>query len=94
MQTIQFEYQVNNDVYENFLQSGQEIKDKVKEFLLFELNMFDDNSLTIGTEEAKRRVTEAVEEYHSGKGTYLSEDEYANRMDSFMEKLESKYGNN
>jgi len=87
MQTIQFEYQVNNDVYENFLQSGQEIKDKVKEFLLFELNMFEDNSLSIGTEEAKKRVADAVEHYREHPEDFVPYSKGMDKIDKWLESL-------
>ena len=84
---------IENDIYEDIKRGGIDIQKKFNEFLS-QFSFVDDGYPTIGTEEAKRRVANAVEEYHSGKGTYFSEDEYADRMGSFMEKLELKYGNN
>lgn len=93
MQTINLQFQVENDIYENFINNAQEIKEKIREFLFCELNKRDSYP-SIGTEEAKRRVAQAVEEYRGGTGIYLSEQEYTIRMDTFMEELELKYGNN
>ena len=84
MQTIQLEYQVDNHIYEEFLKNGSKIKDKVREFLIFELNMMDDGYPTIGTAEAKRRVAEAVEHYKRSPEDFVPYD------DGYWDDLDAK----
>ena len=60
MQTIKL--QLDDNVYEEIVQSGIDIKAKFKEFLM---DFVDDGYPAITTEEAKRRVGEAVEDYHT-----------------------------
>ncbi len=61
MHTIQL--QLDDNLYEEIAQSGIDIKEKFKEFLT---DFIDDGYPTITTQEAKRRVSEAVEEYRDG----------------------------
>ena len=84
---------IENDIYEEIKKGGIDIQKKFNEFLS-QFTFQDKDYPAIGTEEAKKRVAKAVEEYSSGEGRYFSQDEYKNRMNSFMEKLECKYGNN
>ena len=61
MQTIKL--QLDDKLYEKIVQNGIDIKEKFKEFLM---DYVDDDFPAITTEEAKRRVSEAVEEYRNG----------------------------
>jgi hypothetical protein len=60
MQTIKL--QLEDSVYQNFVKSGVDIQEKFKEFLA---EFIDDGYPAITTEEAKKRVSEAVEDYHT-----------------------------
>lgn len=91
MQTINLS--IDNDIYEDIKTAGIDIQKKFNEFLA-QFAFVDDGYPAIGTEEARRRVANAVNEYKMDKGTYFSEDEYVTKMSSIMEKLELKYGNN
>lgn len=89
MQTIKI--QLEDTMYQNIVQSGVDIQAKFREFLV---DFVDDGYPAITTEEAKKRVTQAVEEYKNGTGVYLSDEEYEIRMNNHMEKLKVKYANN
>lgn len=91
MQTIKLE--IENSIYEDIMDGGIDIQKKFNEFLK-QFAIIDDGYPAIGTDEAKRRVAEAVEEYRSGKGIYLNEDKYNSSMNRFMAKLEQKYADN
>ena len=58
MQTIKL--QLEDSLYENILNSGIDVQAKFKEFLF---DLVDDGYPSITTEEAKKRVSEAVEDY-------------------------------
>ena len=58
MHTIKL--QLDDNLYEDITQSGIDIKEKFKEFLM---DFVDDGYPSISTNEAKKRVSEAVEDY-------------------------------
>ncbi len=58
MHTIKL--QLDDNLYEDITQSGIDIKEKFKEFLV---DFVDDGYPSISTKEAKKRVSEAVEDY-------------------------------
>jgi hypothetical protein len=58
MHTIKL--QLDDNLYEDITQSGIDIKEKFKEFLM---DFIDDGYPSISTKEAKKRVSEAVEDY-------------------------------
>jgi len=58
MQTLKIELEDN--LYQNILQSGVDVQTKIKEFLF---DLVDDGYPIITTEEAKKRVTEAMDSY-------------------------------
>ncbi|MBD3842754.1 MAG: hypothetical protein IE909_12895 [Campylobacterales bacterium] len=60
MQTIKL--QLEDSLYENICKSGIDIQAKFKEFLS---DLVDDGYPYISTQEAKKRVSEAVEEYYA-----------------------------
>jgi len=84
MQTIKIE--LEDTLYENLVKQGIDIQSKIKDFILDQL---DDGYPAISFEEAKKRVSEAVEEYESGKGIYYeSNDEF---WDNIEKRLVEKY---
>ena len=89
MQTIKIE--LEDIMYKNIVHSGVDIQAKIKEFLV---EFVDDGYPAITTEEAKKRVSEAVEEYRSGTGTYMTESEYETHINNHLENLKVKYANN
>lgn len=60
MQTIKL--QLEDNLYKTILDSGIDIQTKFKEFLF---DLVDDGYLAISAEEAKERVSKAVEDYHT-----------------------------
>ena len=60
MHTIKL--QLDDNLYEEIAQSGIDIKEKFKEFLM---DFVDDGYPAISTEEAKKRVTNAVNRYRN-----------------------------
>jgi regulator of sirC expression with transglutaminase-like and TPR domain len=88
MQTLQF--QVQDDVYQDIMDRGIDIQSRFKEFLY---DLRDDGFPAISTEEAKKRVSDAVERYENGTGTYLNEEESEQRINQFLDNLDKKYAN-
>lgn len=60
MQTIKF--QLEDNLYKNVINSGIDVQAKFKEFLL---DLVDDGYPSISTEEAKNRVSKAVQDYYA-----------------------------
>jgi polyhydroxyalkanoate synthesis regulator phasin len=60
LQTIKL--QLEDNLYENILNSKIDVQAKFQEFLL---ELVDDGYLSISTEEAKKRVSDAVEDYYT-----------------------------
>jgi len=89
MQTLKIE--LEDSVYQNIVQSGIDIQGKVKEFLF---DLVDDGYPAITTQEAKKRVSDAVKRYEDGTGTYINDNDYKIRMDKHMNSLKVKYANN
>jgi len=58
MHTIKL--QIEDNLYENITQSGIDIKEKFREFLM---DFTDDGYPSISTKEAQKRVSEAVDDY-------------------------------
>jgi len=58
MQTI--EIKIEDSMYQSIVESGIDIQSKIKEFIY---ELIDDGYPTITTEEAKKRVSNAVEDY-------------------------------
>jgi len=65
MQTLKIE--LEDSVYQNVLQSGIDIQEKVREFL-FEL--VDDGYPAITTQEAKKRVSDAINRYENNPESF------------------------
>ncbi len=84
MQTVQI--QINDDVYEHLSSKNIDIQAKIKEYLLALVN--SDGYPSISTEEAKKRVSDAIDRYESGNGHYTSLDSnYEKDLSSFIERL-------
>ena len=74
---------IENDIYEDIKRSGIDIQKKFNEFLT-QFSFVDDGYPTIGTEEAKRRVAEAVEHYRRAP------EDFTPYSDSFWDDLDAK----
>ncbi len=70
MHTIKL--QLDDNLYEEMVQSGIDIKGKFQEFLA---DYVDDSYPAISTKEAKKRVGEAVEAYRNGTMKTVSHDD-------------------
>jgi len=60
MQTINLKVEVEDSLYEDIKKQGIDLQAKFQEFLA---DLKDDGYPTIGTQEAKNRVTKAVTDY-------------------------------
>jgi len=84
LQTVQI--QINDDLYENLSSHNIDIQAKIKEYLLALVN--GNTYPSISTEEAKKRVSEAMGRYEDGHGQYRSLDsEYEKELSTFIERL-------
>jgi uncharacterized protein YutD len=88
MQTLKIE--LEDSIYQNIVYSGIDVQAKVKEFLF---DLVDDGYPTISTEEAKKRISDAVDRYENATGDYLSEEEYATHKSQYLKSLKTKYAN-
>lgn len=88
MHTIKL--QLDDSLHKEITQSGIDIKEKFKEFLM---DFLDDRYPTITTDEAKKRVSQAVDRYENSTGTYLNEEEYNTHKNKHLESLKVKYAN-
>ena len=70
MHTIKL--QLDDNLYEDITQSGIDIKEKFKEFLL---DFVDDGYPAITTEEAKQRVADAVDKYRTEPQSFTELDD-------------------
>ncbi len=88
VQTIQL--QIQDSLYNQLMKSGVDIQAKINEFLL---DMVDDDYPSISTDEAKKRVSDAVERYKNGTGEYLNSQDYQAHISSTIANLKTKYAN-
>lgn len=88
MQTIQLEIQ--DDIYEELKSKEIDINNKLQDLLY---DLVDDGYPSISTEEAKQRVSDAVDRYRNGTGSYTSTKDYEIKMAKFMDGLSIKYDN-
>lgn len=65
MQTIKL--QLEDNLYNNIVNSGIDVQAKFKDFLF---DLVDDGYPSISMEEAKKRVSEAVEDYHTNPQSF------------------------
>lgn len=89
MQTLKIE--LEDGVYQSIVQSGIDIQGLLKDFLF---DLVDDGYPAITKDEAKKRVSDAVQKYKDGTGLYLNTQEYDTRINGYMESLKLKYANN
>jgi hypothetical protein len=83
MQTIQL--QVQDSIYNQLINSGVDIQAKVNEFLI---DILDDGYPSISTDEAKRRVSDAIERYKNDTGVYTPYDKnFADEMSQYIQSL-------
>jgi len=85
VQTIQ----INNPEIENFLTSnyGDDTQSLLKDFVKFVKLSINDGYPTISKEEARARITKAVEEVKNGEAVLLTQDEYDEDMNEFLRTL-------
>jgi hypothetical protein len=76
MHTIHLEIQ--DSLYEQLVQSGVNVQEKLRELLN---DMVDDGYHSIGMDEAKKRVGDAVERYKNGTMQCVSHDEMWHQID-------------
>ena len=88
MQTIQL--QIEDDIYDELKSKGIDINHKLQDFLY---DLLDDGYPAISEDEAKQRVSDAVNRYRNGTGNYTSAKDYEIKMEKFMDGLSSKYDN-
>lgn len=88
MHTIQLEIQ--DDIYDELKSKGVDINHKLQDFLH---DLVDDAYPSISTDEAKQRVSDAVNRYRDGTGTYASSDEYLEHKSKMIDSIKSKYAN-
>jgi polyhydroxyalkanoate synthesis regulator phasin len=89
MQIIKLE--LDDKMYQTIVKSGIDVQSKFKEFLF---DLIDDGYPAISTQEAKKRVSDAVNRYKNGTGNYFANEEYEVRIKNHMENLKTKYANN
>lgn len=89
MQTLKIE--LSDDVYEDLKSSNIDFQTKIKEYIA---TLLYDDYPAIFTDEAKKRVSDAVDRYKNGTGVYLDSDEYCKHKSEIINSLKSKYANN
>ncbi|MFA7501156.1 MAG: hypothetical protein WCY85_09165 [Sulfurimonas sp.] len=89
MQTIHL--QVEDDIYDELKSKGIDINHKLQDFLY---DLLDDGYPAISEDEAKQRVSDAVDRYRNGTGTYVNTTEYAEHKSNMINSIKSKYANN
>lgn len=85
MQTIHL--QIQDNLYEQLIKSGVNIQEKFNEVLY---DMLDDGYPSISTQEAKKRVADAVEQYKNGTMHTVSSDDMWQQIDMDC-KAKSEY---
>ena len=77
--------QIQDDIYENLLSKGIDINRKLQEFIT---TLADDGYPAISTQEAKKRVADAVDRYSDGSGSYTPIDkDYIDEMHNYIQSL-------
>ena len=83
MQTIQL--QIEDDIYDELKSKGIDINHKLQDFLY---DLLDDGYPAISEDEAKQRVSNAVDRYRNGTGVYTAYDKkFANEMEEYIQSL-------
>ena len=87
MQTINLN--IENEIYEDIKRAGIDIQKKFNEFLS-QFAFVDDGYPAIGTDEAKRRVAEALEHYRRSPEDFTSyDDSYWDDLDAKIDKFKA-----
>ncbi|MEA3354219.1 MAG: hypothetical protein U9Q33_10420 [Campylobacterota bacterium] len=89
MQTIQL--QVEDDIYDEIKSKGIDINHKLQDFLY---DLLDDGYPSVSEDEAKQRVSDAVDRYRNGTGSYTNAEEYLEYKSNMIDTIKSKYANN
>lgn len=89
MQTIQL--QVEDDIYDEIKSKGIDINHKLQDFLY---DLLDDSYPSVSEDEAKQRVSDAVDGYRNGTGSYTNAEEYLEYKSNMIDTIKSKYANN
>lgn len=83
MQTLEIE--LSDDVYEDLKSSNIDFQAKIKEYIA---TLLDDGYPAISTQEAKKRVSDAVDRYRNGTGKYTPYDKnFVVEMENYIQSL-------
>lgn len=83
MHTIQL--QIQDDIYDELISKGIDINHKLQEFVF---SLVDDGYPSISTDEAKKRVADAVNRYRDGTGNYTSYNQnFVDEMERYIKSL-------
>ena len=83
MQTIKIE--IEDSLYQNIIKSGIDIQEKLKDMVY---DLVDDGYPAISTQEAKKRVSDAVDRYESKKGVYSPYDKsFTKNINQYIDSL-------
>ena len=83
MHTIKLE--IEDNLYKKMIESGINIQDKLKEFLS---SLFDDSYTSLSTEEATKRVSDALQRYENDPASFTPFDSrYKTELDNYIESL-------
>jgi len=83
---MQIVIDIEQDLYEDIKEMVIDIHSKVKEYIRHLTDVYDYPA--ISTEEAKKRVADAVEYYKNGTLKTVSLEEYDKEMEEFFRSLE------
>ena len=83
MQTLKIE--LSDELYEDLKSTNLDIQSKIRNYLI---NLVDDGYPSISTDEAKKRVSDAVDRYRNGTGSYTSYDNnFVVEMENYIQSL-------
>lgn len=83
MQTIKIE--IEDNLYQNIVDSGINIQEKLKDMVY---DLIDDGYPSLSTQEAKKRVSDAVERYESKRGIYKPYDNnFTKKINQYIDSL-------
>lgn len=83
MQTIHLE--IKDNLYHKLISSGIDIQTQINTFLQ---DILDDDYPTISTDEAKKRVIDAIQRYKEGKDLYTPYNKkFADEMNEYIKSL-------
>jgi hypothetical protein len=86
MQMQNINLNIDSDIYDNIKRGGIDIQKKFNEFLS-QFAFLDDGYPTIGTEEARKRVASAVENYKKNPEEFVPYSEGMDKIDKWLESL-------